>query len=524
MGRVTALAAVLLLSVAAIPAEAGGSLSRAAGAEPQTLDPHRTTSGLETAIESDLFEGLTARGPDGRVLPGVAQRWEVSADGKSWTFHLRPDARWSNGVPLTAQDFVFAFQRELDARTHAPMASQLANIIGAEALIAGGTGEDARLDVVATDAHTLHIGLVRPSPFLPELLSYPFAMPVYRPAVEADGEGWSKAPTFVSNGPFVLAERMPQLALILRRNPQFHDAGTVALDEVRWRVLENDATALKLYRTGEVDVAPVNDEDLEPARRVLAGDLHVIPIFGTEFIIINQRREPLGTNLAMRRALALAINRAVLTENVDPTGGMQSCGYVPPHIPRYPAVAMEGCGEPIATRLAEAQKLAAAARLDPKHPLKITAIYRTNRLDRRRLAAIVEMWRPLGVELELVNREWRTYLEALMKGDFDMAIAKVVGASGDPLEFLNGMRPHGEINVMGYEDDAFETLMRQAEDEPDITRRNALLAQAEARLLAAVPIIPIDTPVERVLVRDRVRGWQDNEFAFHPSRWLSLQP
>jgi oligopeptide transport system substrate-binding protein len=522
MSRLIALAVALLLSIGA--AEAGSSLSRAAGAEPQTLDPHRTTSGLETAIESDLFEGLTARGPDGRVVPGVAERWEVSADGKSWTFHLRPEARWSNGVPLTAADFVYAFGRELDTRTHAPMASQLANITGAEARIAGLTGADAALDVVALDPHTLHIGLVRPSPFLPESLSYPFAMPVYRPAVEADDLGWSKASTFVSNGPFVLAERVPQLALVLRRNPQFHDADKVALDEMRWRVLENDATALKLYRTGEVDVAPVNDEDLEPARRMLAGDLHIVPIFGTEFIVINQRRQPLGTDPALRRALALAINRAVLTESVDPTGGMQSCGYVPPHVPQYPAVAMEGCMTPIAQRLAEAKQLAAAAGLDPKHPLKLTAIYRTNRLDRKRLAAIVEMWRPLGIELELVNREWRAYLEALMKGDYELAIAKVVGASGDPLEFLNGMRTHGEINVMGYADDAFEALMRRAEDEPDLVRRNALLGQAEARLLAAVPIIPIDTPVERVVVRARVQGWQDNEFAFHPSRWLSLAP
>ena len=523
MSRFIAWSAALFLSIAgAGPVLAGGSLSRIAGAEPQTLDPQRTTSGLETAIESDLYEGLTARGPDGRVVPGAAERWEVSTDGKSWTFHLRPDERWSNGVPLTADDFVFAFRRELDPATHAPMAAQLANIAGAEAWIAGN--KDVPFDVTALDARTLHIGLVRPSPFLAEMLSYPFAMPLYRPDVEADPSGWNKAPTRVSNGPFVLEQRVPESALVLRRNPQFHDADKVALDQVRWRVLENDATALKLYRTGEVDIASVNDEDLEAARRMLSGDLHISPIFGTEFVIINQHRQPLGSSLALRRALALAIDRTVLTESVDPTGGTRSCSYVPAHSPGYQGARIEDCALPIAQRRAEAKALAAAAGLDPKSPLKIALIYRTNRLDRKRLTAIIEMWRPLGIELDLVNREWRTYLEALMKGDYDMAIAKIVGASGDPLEFLNGMRPHGEINVMGYADDAFETLMHQAEDEPDPERRNMLLSEAETRLLADVPLIPIDTPVERVLVRSRVRGWQDNEFAFHPSRWLSLAP
>ncbi|HEV2673891.1 MAG TPA: peptide ABC transporter substrate-binding protein [Aliidongia sp.] len=525
MRRLIALSAILLLAGGSAmigPARAGGTLSRIAGAEPQTLDPHRTAGGLETAIESDLYEGLTARGPDGRVLPGVADHWEVTADGKAWTFHLRPDARWSNGTPLTADDFVFAFRRELDARTHAPMASQLANLTGAEAWIAGNS--DVPLDVVATDAHTLHLGLVRPSPFLPEMLSYPFAMPVYRPDVEADPANWSKAAVLVSNGPFVLAERVPQLALVLHRNPQFHDADKVALDEVRWRVLENDATALKLYRTGEVDIASVSDEDLEPARRTLPGDLHIVPIFGTEFVIINLRRQPLGTNLALRRALALAIDRTVLTDNVDPTGGTRSCSYVPAHSPGYQGPTMEGCGQPIAQRRMEAKALVASAGLDPKTPLKIALIHRTNRLDRKRLAAIVEMWKPLGIELELVNREWRTYLDALMNGDYDLAIAKIVGASGDPLEFLNGMRAHGEINVMGYVDEAFEALMHSAEDEPDPARRSALLGEAEQRLLTAVPLIPLDTPVERMLVRSRVHGWQDNEFAFHPSRWISIGP
>ena len=519
MRRCTLFAAILVAY--ATPASAAGTLTRAAGGEPQTLDPQHTTSVLETAIESDLFEGLTARGPDGKVVPGVAERWETSTDGKSWTFHLRPDARWSNGAPLTADAFVYALERELDAKTQAPMASQLANITGAEALMAGKTAD---LDVVAIDPHTLHIGLVRPSPFLAEMLAYPFAMPLYRPAVEADQAGWSQSPTLVSNGAFVLAERVPQLAIVLRRNPNFHDADKVALDEVRWRVLENDATALKLYRTGDVDIASVTEEDLEPARRTLAGDLHVIPIFGTEFLMINLRRQPLGASLALRRALALALDRVVLSDTVDPSGATRSCSYVPIYSPGYQTASIERCGQPMPARLAEAKTLAAQAGVSPKTPLKLALVYRTNRADRKRLAALVEMWKPLGVELSLVNREWRAYLGDMMGGDFDLAIAKAVGASGDPLEFLNGMRPHGEINLVGYEDPAFEGLMHTAEDEPVMAERNALLTRAEQLLLDAVPIIPIDTPVERALVAPRVHGWQENAFAFHPSRFLSIGP
>lgn len=519
MRRCTFLLAIL--AIYATPASAAGTLGRAAGGEPQTLDPQHTTSVLETAIESDLFEGLTARGPDGKVVPGVADSWETSTDGKSWTFHLRPSARWSNGAPLNADAFVYGFRRLLDPKTQAPMATQLANITGAEAMMAG---KPADLDVVAIDAHTLHIGLVRPSPFLAEMLAYPFAMPLYRQAVEANPNGWSESPALVSNGAFVLAERVRQLAIVLHRNPLFHDADKVALDEVRWRVLENDATALKLYRTGDVDVASVAEEDLEPARRTLAGDLHVIPIFGTEFLMVNLRRQPLGANLALRRALAIALDRAVLSDGVDPSGATRSCSYVPIHSPGYQTATAERCGQPMPARIVDAKALAAAAGVGPKTPIKLSLIYRTNRADRKRLTALVEMWKPLGIELVLVNREWRAYLEAMMKGDFDLAIAKAVGASGDPLEFLNGMRPHGEINLVGYEDPAFEALMHRAEDEPAIAERNALLTRAEQKLLDAVPIIPIDTPVERVLVAPRVHGWQDNAFAFHPSRYLSIGP
>jgi len=519
MSRFSVVAALLLLVTT--PALAGGTLTRAAGGEPQTLDPQQTTSGLEIAIESDLFEGLTTHGPDGAVLPGVAERWESSADGKSWTFHLRADARWSNGMPVTAEDFVYALHRELDPQTHSPMAGQLAFISGAEALMAG---KPATLDVVAIDPHTLHLGLTRPWPFLAEIMSYPFAMPLYRPDVEADPVGWSKSPNLVSNGPFTLAERVPQVSILLRRNPAFHDADKVALDQVRWRVLENDATAFKSYRIGEADIAPVTEEDLEPARNTLGSDLHVVPIFGTELLVFNLRRQPLGSNLALRRALAMALDRDVLAAAIAPGVSLGACSFVPEHSPGYRPAQAENCTDPPSVRMAAARALAASAGVSPDNPLKLEMVYRTSRIDRKRLSALVDMWKPLGIELTLVNREWRIYLDSVMSGKFDVTIIKIVGATSDPLDFLSGIRPHGDINLGGYDDPAFEALMHQAEDEPTVATRNALLNQAEQKLLDSVAIIPVDTPVERIMVSPRVHGWQNNPFVVHPSRFLSIGP
>jgi oligopeptide transport system substrate-binding protein len=524
LNRRTGLLALALALVMAGTAPAGSAtmLKRASMVEPETLDPQKSSGGPEQMIEMDLFEGLTAYDSATHAIPGVASKWDVSADGLTWTFHLRPDARWSDGTLVTADDFVAAFQRLVDPVTASPSAEMFEVLAGATRIIAGAEKKLSELGVTAVDAETLRLTLVHPMPLLPDLLATAVAVPVNRAALAKYGDQWTRPGNLVSNGAYVLAAWAPQSELVLKKNEAFHDKASVAFDEVHWVVVEDDQTALKRYRAGDLDISRVPAGEIDWARRTIPGHLHVAPQFGVVFLSINMRQEPLASNLKLRTALSMAIDREVLTSKVEPAGEIAAYGIVGGGIAGYAPQTLGFKGLSGADRLAGARKLFEESGAGKAGPLKLTAIYSTDRDKKRMLLAIASMWKECcGVELTLVNREWQVFLTNLRQRDFQIAYDTINGSYADAYDVLSSFTSTaGELNDVGYANPAYDSLLGQASMSGNAVERSQLLGRAERLLVDDAALLPLNFPVYRALVSPRIKGWQENILNQHPSRFL----
>jgi oligopeptide transport system substrate-binding protein len=516
---------LLLFATMGDGARARGSLRTAGGDEPETLDPIKAAGTLALHIGFDLFEGLTAYGSDGTVVPGIATSWETSPDGLRWTFHLRHDAKWSNGDPLTSEDFLYAFRRLVDPATAAPVPQGAEMIVNAVDIIAGREKDPTRLGVEAPDAQTLIINLRKPVPSLLAQLTI-LSLPAHRKTIETYGAQWTRPGNIVSNGPFILTEWTPHLQLVLRRNPFYYAADQVQPDEVRWIIVEDAETAWKQYRAGELDISRVPETELATARKTYPDELHQTAGLAVEALIFNMRVEPFASNLKLRQALALAIDRDVLNSKVaDPGGQISTASFVAPMGTDYQPQVADYTRIPEQDRVATARKLMIEAGYPPDKPLRLTVIYSTSREVKKRLQAIAAMWKQaLGVELTLQNHSWQTWISALKSGDFQLSWATPESEIVDPLDFLASYRSKSDnIGSAGYHNSAYDDLLAAAEAEPMASRRMHLLEQAEHFLLNDTPLIPIANPLFGTLVSARVTGWHDNIIGLHPSRYLGIQ-
>jgi oligopeptide transport system substrate-binding protein len=520
------LSALLLAAVPVEPATAATVLRRASAVEPETLDPQKSSGGPEQAIENDLFEGLTTYDSGTHAVPGVAERWETSADGLIWTFHLRTDAKWSDGTPVTADDFVAGFRRLLDPATASPSAEMFEVLAGATRIVSGAERDLSALGVTAIDAHTLRLTLAHPMPLLPDLLATAVAVPVNRAVLAKYGDQWTRPGNLVSNGPYVLASWAPQSELVLKRNDAFHDAASIGFDEVHWVVVEDDQTALKRYRAGELDISRVPAGEFDWAKRTIPNQLRVGPQYGVFFLSVNMRQEPLASNLKLRTALSMAIDREVLSDKVEPAGEIAAYGFVPSGIAGYAPQTLGFKNLSEADRLAAARKLFEESGAAKAGPLKLSIIYSTDRDKKRLLLAIAAMWKECcGIELTLINREWQVWLANLRQHDFQIAFDHLAGSYADAYDALASYQSNaGELNDMGYANPAYDALLAKASMTVDAAERGRLLGRAEHMLIEDAPVIPLNFPVNRAVVMPRIQGWQDNILNVHPSRFLSLAP
>ncbi len=519
--------AVLSLGAASIGvASAATVLRRASQVDPETLDPQKSSGGPEQQIEMDLFEGLTSYDAGARPVPGVAERWETSADGLTWTFHLRPDAKWSDGTPVTADDFVTAFQRLVDPATASPSAEMFDALAGATRIIAGTEKNLAALGAKAIDPRTLQLTLDHPLPLLPNLLATAVAVPINRATVAKFGDQWTHPGNLVSNGPYMLASITAQSEIVLKRNPMFHDQAAVALDEVHWLIVEDDQTALKRYRAGELDISRVPAGELDWAKRTIPNQLHVEPQLAVVYMSINMHSEPLASNAKLREALSMAIDREVLSDKVEPAGEIAAYSLITNGLDGYAPQPLAFKSLSPADRLAAARKLFEESGAGKAGPLKLSVIYSTDRDKKRILLAIAAMWKECcGIELTLINREWQVYLANLRQHDFQLAYDNINGSYADAYDVLSGFRSTaGELNDPGYASPTYDALLEKASATVDADARAKLLGQAEQVLLNDGAVQPINFPVYRAVVSPRIRGWEDNILNLHPSRYLSFVP
>lgn len=498
-------------------------LRRGGGPEPETLDPHRAEGVSSSNILRDLFEGLVAEAPDGTLVPGAAESWTTSDDGRTWTFRLRADGRWSNGDPVTAADFEFGLRRSVDPATLSKYSAILAPIEHAEAIIAGER-PPTDLGVRAIDARTLEIRLNAPTPYLLGLLTHSSAYPVHRPSVEQYGSGFARPGRLVGNGAYVLTEWRVQSHLRLARNEQYRANADTVLDEVWYYTIENADAELNRYRAGELDMtSTVPARQIAWLRENLPEELRIAPYLGSYVFGFNMTQPPFRDNPALRKALVLALDREILTERIAGAGELPAFTWVPP-MPGYPATRPDWAGWTQAERNAEAQRLYAEAGYSRERPLRVQLLYNTDNNHRRLSAAMAAMWREvLGVEVELSNQEWQVFLQT--RGErLDTQVFRYgwIGDYQDPYTFLEILQSRHGLNDMGYANPRYDELLARAAAEADATARLALLAEAERILLDDLPVLPLYFYVSKQLVRPWVAGFEPNLLDHHPSQHLRI--
>ena len=501
--------------------EIASELERGNGPEPSTLDAHRCPEVACGNVLRDLYEGLVAEDAGGRLIPGTAERWQATDDGRTWTFHLRADLRWSNGETLDAGQIVASFRRAFAATTAAPFAVHFGAIANVEAVQAGKLAPE-RIGVSAPDQRTVVFHLVR-SADLPRLLLLPIAYPVYLPAVAKFGAQHTRPGNLVGNGAYRLREWTPQANLLLERNRYFREPAPIAT--VRYQVTEDAASELQRFAAGDLHLTEtVPPQPLKNLRERFGKQLRISPYLGSMWLGLNLARPPLRGNLALRQALSLAIDRDKLTRYITGLGESPAWAIVPPGVADYPPLRVNAAQLTQSQREAMARRLYARAGYSSRRPLDIELRYNTSTPLRRLNLAVAAMWRDvLGARARLRNEEWKVFVGNRRQRVITQAFrGGWIADIDDARNFLANFESTSATNWSGVDDEQFGALLRAADAMPTLAGRNQKLREAEARLLNLQAVIPIYFYTSKHLLRSDVDGFEANPLDHHPSRFLRL--
>ncbi|MES2682938.1 MAG: peptide ABC transporter substrate-binding protein [Pseudomonadota bacterium] len=519
---------LLLLAIGLMAGTAAAEqvLHHGNGAEPNSLDPHRSEGVSANNIARDLFEGLTGISPKGEVIPAAAERWQVSEDGRRYTFTLREQLRWSDGSPLVAADFVAGLQRSIAPATGNPFAQMLQAIEQADAVLQGRLPPSA-LGLAAPDARTVVIRLEAPTPYLLGLLSHPSAFPVHQPSLKAWGRDFARPGRLVSNGAYTLKDWVVQSQVELQRNPQYWDRARTRVERVFYHPTEDISSELKRYAADEFDTT--YEIPLVQAKAVQqrhGPELHIAPYHGSYFYGFNLSRPPFKNNPKLRQALTMAIDREVIVGKVMNGLALPAYSLVPPGTWNYTPQRPDWAAWPRERKLAEARRLYAEAGYSAAQPLTVELRYNTHD-DHKRIALVVAaMWKQwLGVETRLINEEFKVFLQNRKQHAVTQVFRSAwIADYDDATSFLDLQTTTHGRNDSVYRNPAYDALLKQAAATADIAVRRALLEQAERLLLTDWPVLPIYTYVSKHLVKPWVGGWQDNAYDYHYSKDLELLP
>jgi oligopeptide transport system substrate-binding protein len=510
--------AALLLLLAANGGQAASILNRGNGAEPDSLDPAFAGTAMEANILGDLMVGLTTLDAAARPVPGVADHWETSADGLTWTFHLR-SARWSDGGKVTAEDFISAWRRLLDPKTAARTAQNLWVIRNAQAVTAGRL-PPASLGVAAPDLTTVVIKLEHPAPYLLELLTQPCALPL----PQAARKSGPRASAYVSDGPYLLKSWTPNDHVTLVKNPGFYDASSVKIDTVNYFPTADTEAALRRFRAGELDMqTPLPSAQVAWLKTNMPGSLHVMPSLALAYIAINLR-DPALADMRVRRALNLVYDREAVAQKVMKLGERPAYAFVPPNVANYAGgPETDFRPMPYAERLAQARQLMQDAGYGPFNKLTLTYAA-TGNPDSKRLAAVFQaMARQIYVDVRITVSDYALELRALRQGQYQLGYTTWLADFDDASNFLALLKSGSAGNYAGYRNPKFDAALNAAESEPDPGKRAALLKSAERIALADLPWLPIRFLSQSEAVGARVGGYVPNARDYNRSRWLWIK-
>ena len=504
-------------------ATAGQVLNRGNGAEPKSLDPQIAEGIPEANILMDLFEGLTAESASGELIPGLAEKWDVAEDGKTYTFHLR-DAKWSDGSPVLASDLVYAWRRAVDPAVGSKYSFLLFPVLNAEEITTGKEKDLTKLGVEAPDDKTVVVKLKQPTPYFLNILTHQVSYPVPQKVVEKFGKDWTKPDNMASNGAFKLAKWVPNGSIALDKSDSYWDKDKVQLDQVVFYPLEDYNVELKRYQAGELDMTyELPNNQIKWLKENLPKEMHLNPWIGSYYYGFNLTKPPFKDNLNLRKALTLAIDRQVITDKITGAGEVPSYGYVPP-FKDYPGYVPEYAQWDQKKRLEEAKKAYEEAGYSKDKPLKVELFYNTNDNHKKIAVAIASMWKQnLGVETELVNQEWKVFLNRRQNKETQVFRAGWIADYNDPYSFLELYGKASGQNDVGLDDAKYNELLEQASGEADPKKRFEQLAAAEKILVDDFAVMPIYTYVAKQLVKPYVKGFENNILNRHPSRFISIE-
>jgi len=526
----TVLASFSVVALSCSGSEDQGStasvLHRGLNTDPESVDPQKTRSVQAGEVLRDIGEGLLSYSATGALVAGTADEWTISDDGLSYIFHIRDSARWSNGDPVTAQHFVFSLRRLIDPETAAFYAQMLDNISAAQEIIAGDAAVED-LGVEAVDDSTLVITLVRPTPYLLGLLTYPSTFPVHPGSIAEHGDEFTRAGNLLSNGAYKLDAREPGSVLELSRNEHYWNNAATAIDEVRYHIVVQEMTELNRYRAGEIQITgSVPPDSFKQVREEHPDELRIAPYLGVYYYGFNLTKPPFKDSPQLREALSMAVDREVLVASITGRGEAPAYSWAPPGVDNYEPRRLGYAEQSQDERNARARRLLHEAGYGPDHPLQIELRYNTSDTQQRIALAVQSMWRDaLGVETTLVNEEFQVLLANMQEREVTQVFrSSWIGDYNDAHTFLSIMESGNPSNLPGYQSDEFDALMQRAAQQVDPDRRRLYLEEAERVLLADHPVIPLYFYVSKHLVSPNVIGWGDNVLDYHYSQHLKLAP
>ena len=499
-------------------------LLRGSGADPDSLDPQRARSNEAQTILRDLCEGLTTLDKTAAVAPGAATEWTTSPDGKTYTFKLRPDARWSNGDRVVAADFVAALRRLVDPATASGYAQFIDVVVNASDIVAGKKPPET-LGVTAPDDSTVVIQLTNPAPYLPQLLSHTSTCPVHRPTLAAHGDAFARPGIMVGNGAFVLQEWVPNAHILATRNHYYWNDSHTRLDAVKYLLVADDSAELTRYRAGEMHVTyVVSRPEFDWIKTNLASELHISPQLNTYFYGFNLTRPPFKDNPGLRRALSLVIDREKLARLVLRAGELPAYGWVPPGVNNYTAQSFDYKDTPLSARIAAARRLYQEAGYSSSNPLRFELRYNTGEIHTKLAVAVAAAWKEaLGVEVKLAAVEFKSLLQDIDRGDVELFRSSWVGDYNDAYTYLQYLKSDFGINLPHYHNPGYDGLLSRAAAEVDPAKRRELLQEAERLALHDTALMPIYFYVNKHLVKPELDGWYDNIMNVVYSKDLGLR-
>jgi oligopeptide transport system substrate-binding protein len=497
------------------------------GTEPQDLDPHIVTGVTEHHLIMSLLEGLVTEDPkDLHPVPGVAKSWDISPDQTVFTFHLRDNARWSNGDPVTAKDFYESYKRILMPSLASQYAYMLYVVKNAEPFNEGKIKDFGQVGFKVIDDHTFQITLESPTPYFLSLMNHTSWFPIHLPTVSKYGKPyernnkWTRPGNYVGNGSFALAEWKEHEIIVVTNSPTYWDAANVRLKAIRFYPIENEDTEEKSFRAGQLhktETVPLSKIDVYKKNN--PEQIEISPYLGNYFYRVNVTKPPLNDK-RVRRALAMAIERDNIVKYITRGGQIPAHNFTPPNTAGFTATAR------VPSDIEGAKKLLAEAGYPGGKGMPPVEILYNTQLGHRTIAeAIQQMWKKnLGVDARISNQEWKVYLDSQKTLNYQVCRAGWIADYVDPNSFLDMFVTGGGNNETGWSNKEYDQIIKDAARATDQQKRYALFQRAEEILADECPLIPIYFYTRVYLTNPSVKGWHPTILDNHPYKYVYLEP